>query len=254
MWQIIYFSLICTLNFFSSNSAAEDKKRETFTIMVEDAAFPWSKNDGTGYANDVVIAAFKAMAVDVHLKVVPYARCKYTVLSGRVVACFSMSWSPEFEGRIKLASLPIYTVSNSIYENINTPLPRPTDGFCDLPSGTIIGISRDYEYSAQATALKEKGVVFESSRSDLLSLRKLASMRVSAALITSNYSTKKIHNTEPNDTENVQFAFNCGTTTATIGFSLAHPDGRRALDIYDMGFQRLNSSGALTKIRKRWFP
>lgn len=254
MWQIISFSLICTLNFFSSNSAAEDKKRETFTIMVEDAAFPWSKNDGTGYANDVVIAAFKEMAVEVHLKVVPYARCKYTVLSGRVVACFSMSWTSEFEGKIKLASPPLYTVSNSIYENIKAPLPRPPNGSCYLPNGTTVGISRDYEYSPQATALKERGAIFESSRSDLISLRKLAAMRLSAALITSNYSEKQTHNIEPNDSENVQFAFNCGTTTASIGFSLTHPDGRRALDIYDMGFRRLNSSGALTKIRNRWFP
>lgn len=231
-----------------------DEIHEIFTIMVEDAAFPWSKNDGTGYANDVVVAAFKEMAVQVHLKLVPYARCKYTVLTGGVVACFSMSWSPEFEGRIKLASLPIYTMSNNIYENIKAPLPRPPDGKCILPHGTIIGVSRDYEYSPQATALKDNGVVFDSASSDLLSLKKLSAMRLSAALITSNYSTKNDHEFQHSDTENVQLAFNCGTTTATIGFSLAHPNGLRAFDIYELGYQRLNSSGALTQIRKRWFP
>jgi hypothetical protein len=56
--------------------------RETLTIMVEDAAAPWSRSDGTGYANDVVVAAFKEMGVEIQLRVVPYSRCKYLVLSG----------------------------------------------------------------------------------------------------------------------------------------------------------------------------
>src|SRR6185369_12478061 len=45
-------------------------------IAVEDDAGPWSQHDGTGFANDVVRAAFKATGVEVELLVVPYARCK----------------------------------------------------------------------------------------------------------------------------------------------------------------------------------
>jgi len=56
-------------------------------IAVEDDAAPWSRSDGCGYANDLVIAAFKAVGIDVELKVVPYARCKRMAINADVVAC-----------------------------------------------------------------------------------------------------------------------------------------------------------------------
>ncbi|WP_423049241.1 hypothetical protein [Undibacterium sp. SXout7W] len=49
---------------------------ESIEIMVEDAADPFSKADGTGYANDQVVAAFSAVGVDIKFNVVPYVRCK----------------------------------------------------------------------------------------------------------------------------------------------------------------------------------
>jgi len=37
----------------------------------------------------------------------------------------------------------------------------------------------------------------------------------------------------------VRVAFNCGMLDSTIGFSLAHPDGLRALEMYDEGYRRI---------------
>ncbi|WP_158602461.1 ABC transporter substrate-binding protein [Pseudomonas sp. WPR_5_2] len=223
--------------------------------MVEDAAAPWSKSDGTGYANDVVRAAFKEMAVEIQLKVVPYSRCKYMVLTGQVAACFNMSWQPEFEGKIKLAARPIFKVSNDIFEPIKAPLPLPLDGKCVLPAGTIVGITRDYEYSAQVMALQASGVVFENSLSDLTSLQKLAVRRFQAAVIMSNDLEVRNQKAKQSGTEDtVRFAFNCGVENSTIGFSLMHPDGLRALEIYDEGYRRVEANGVLEEIHKRWFP
>src|SRR5277367_4729259 len=71
------------------------------TIMVEDASEPFSRRDGTGYANDIVRAAFKAAGIEVGLDVVPYARCKKSLEDGATPACFAMSWLPEFQNRIR---------------------------------------------------------------------------------------------------------------------------------------------------------
>lgn len=112
------------------------------------------------------------MAVEARLKVVPYSRCKYMVLSGQVAACFNMSWQPEIQGKIKLAARPIFKVSNDVFESIKAPLPKTPDGQCILPPGTIVGITRDYEYSAQVMVLQTSGAVFENSLSDSTSLQK----------------------------------------------------------------------------------
>lgn len=247
--------LTCTLQLMATNAGIAQEARETLTIMVEDAAAPWSNSDGTGYANDVAIAAFKEMSVDVQLKVVPYSRCKYMVLSGKVAACFSMSWQPEFEGKIKLAAQPIFKVSNDVFEHIKSPLPKPSDGKCVLPPGTVVGITRDYEYSAQVIALQNSGVVLENSLSDSTSLRKLAALRYQAALVMSNVLEARNQKAIQSGTEDVvRFAFNCGVVNSTIGFSLAHPDGLRALEMYDEGYRRIKANGALKDIHMRWFP
>jgi len=239
----------------AASANAAQQTHETLTIMVEDAAAPWSNRDGTGYANDVVLAAFKEMAVEARLKVVPYSRCKYMVLNGQVAACFNMSWQPEFQGRIKLAARPIFKVSNDVFESIKTPLPKPPDGQCILPPGTVVGITRDYEYSTQVMALQTSGVVFENSLSDLTSLQKLAARRFQAAVIMSNDLEVRNRKAQQSGTEDtVRFAFNCGLVNSTIGFSLSHPDGLRALEVYDEGYRRIEANGVLKKLHQRWFP
>ena len=255
MWPHVAPTLMaCTLQLLAVSACIAQEVRETLTIMVEDAAAPWSRSDGTGYANDVVVAAFKEMGVEIQLRVVPYSRCKYLVLSGQVTACFNMSWQPEFEARIKLAARPIFKVRNDIFEHINAPLPKPPDGQCILPPSTVVGITRDYEYSTQAMALQTSGVVFENSLSDLISLQKLAARRFQAALIMSNDLEVRNQKAIQSGTEDVvRFAFNCGVATLTIGFSLAHPDGLRALEMYDEGYRRIEANGSLKDIHMRWF-
>src|SRR4029077_8978886 len=77
-------------------------------IAAEDDAAPWSQRDGTGFANDVVRAAFKAVGVEVDFSVVPYARGKDMALKGKVAACFSMTWVPELTGKIVFAEKPLF--------------------------------------------------------------------------------------------------------------------------------------------------
>ncbi|PNB74694.1 hypothetical protein C1X64_08745 [Pseudomonas sp. GW456-E7] len=256
MWPYLAPTLLtCILQLLAASANAAQQTHETLTIMVEDAAAPWSNSDGTGYANDVVLAAFKEMAVEARLKVVPYSRCKYMVLSGQVAACFNMSWQPEFQGKIKLATRPIFKVSNDVFESIKAPLPKPPDGQCILPPGTVVGITRDYEYSAQVIALQTSGVVFENSLSDLTSLQKLAARRFQAAVIMSNDLEVRNRKAQQSGTEDtVRFAFNCGLVNSTIGFSLSHPDGLRALEMYDEGYRRIEANGVLERLHRRWFP
>lgn len=250
-----FLTYILQLLIASASASEVQDAQPSLTIMVEDAAAPWSNSDGTGYANDVVIAAFREMAVEVRLRVVPYSRCKYMVLNGKVAACFNMSWQPEFEGKLKLAARPIFKVSNDVFESISAPLPKPPDGKCILPPGTIVGITRDYEYSAQVMALQNSGVLFENSLSDLTSLQMLAAKRFQAALIMNNDVEINDQKAKQSKTEDsVRFAFNCGVENSTIGFSLAHPDGLRALEMYDEGYRRIVANGTLRKIYKRWFP
>src|SRR6266849_706847 len=96
-------------------AAPLDSFAADLTVMAEDAAEPFSRADGTGYANDVVKAAFHAAGVDVALDVVPYARCKKNAEEGRIAACFGMSWYQGVEKVIAFSSLPIFEVHADVF-------------------------------------------------------------------------------------------------------------------------------------------
>ncbi|HYX38105.1 MAG TPA: transporter substrate-binding domain-containing protein [Oligoflexus sp.] len=222
-------------------------------IMVEDAAPPWSGADGKGYANDVVKAVYKEVGVPVVLKVVPYARCKKTVLKGQAVACFSMAWHDEFDGLLKLASEPLIYLNVDVFESIKRPLPKPAQGTCDIPPNTRVGTVRAYEYPPEAMALVTRGAIFETYHSDIHTLKMLASGRIDAAIIMTNeLEPRNTKSLEAKTDQQVRFAFNCGKEAGTIGFSLTHPLGLLAWTHYEEGYKRLKKKGTLRAIAEKW--
>lgn len=224
-------------------------------IMAEDAAEPWSNPDGSGYANDIVLAAFKEMGIKVHLKTVPYSRCKAAAMDGSVSACFSMTWLPEFKDRIELASKPLIILEADVFENIAAPLPGDQTQKCSMPPGTRVGTVIGYEYPKPVENLKSQGVVFESVNSDSQNINKLAKKRIDAAIvITNRHEPRNKKVVKEHQESSVRFAFNCGTESGTIGFSLKNPDGPRAKKTFEAGYKKLEEKGLLKAIEKKWFP
>lgn len=221
-------------------------------IAVEDDAAPWSRADGSGYANDLVLSAFKAVGIDVDLKVVPYARCKRMALNGEVAGCFSTSPSSEFSGNIELSRRPLFTVSSGYFYNVNKP-PRARNQYA-LPPKTIVGTVIGYEYPAVFEQLKQRGlVVVDESPSEDMNLRKLAAGRIDLALL--NYNEMKTPDSlirRAGVAGQVKPTFIAGTMNSYIGFSTKHSQGSWARKQFDKGFAKITANGTLSRIRTTW--
>jgi ABC-type amino acid transport substrate-binding protein len=221
-------------------------------IAVEDDAGSWSQRDGTGFANDVVRAAFNAAGVEVELLVVPYARCKDKVLKGKVAACFAMSWRPEFTGKIVFAEKPLFNCYADYFTDSKRPLKATQES--NLPKGTVVGIVSGYEYPPSVYALKEKGiVVFEESESEELNLKKVAMGRIDAALVNYN-KTKPVELllAKAGVAGKVKRAFRSGTLGSFIGFSTRHPQGMKALEKFNEGHRIIYGNGIRNKVERKW--
>lgn len=221
-------------------------------ITVEDAADPFSREDGSGYANDIVRAAFAAVGVHIVFDVVPYVRCKNDVLSGRSASCMSMSWDPAFEGHIKFADLPLFTVTPIYFENSAHPLKARTEA--QLGAGVTVGTVRGYEYPDAAMRVRERGAIFDAARSEQINLKKLAAGRLDAALLMSNPITGVAHWIEQAQVgTEVRAAFPSAQSSASyLAFSIHHPDGMANLAKYNAGFKIISTNGAIDKIKSKW--
>lgn len=219
-------------------------------IMVEEAAPPFSYADGSGYANEVVMAALRARGVQFKLWVVPRATCQHSVLEGLVAACFGMDWQPEYKDRIVLAEPPLVVLDADLYELRARPLPRPEHG-CSLPAGTRVALADGQDYPAEALELARAGVLFEASPSHERSLKMLAAGQVDAAMVISNELLPRDRLAAQLGKE-LGLAFRCGRLTASIGFSLKHGRGRWAHESYLAGYKRIQEMGLLRQIQAAW--
>jgi polar amino acid transport system substrate-binding protein len=242
-------TLVCVLLVPLTTAAAQ---RKSLVIAVEDGAGPWSLKDGTGYANDVVVAAFKAVAVDVELRVMPYARCKRMVMYGDIAACFSMSASPDFKEIIAFSERPIFSCYAGYFYNLNKPprVPRQQD----LPARTLVGTVIGYEYPPAFERLVAKGIiVIERSPSEEINLKKLAFGRIDLALL--NYNEMKSADyllTKAGVNGKVKVTFRSGILDSYIGFSRRHPDGPWALREFNKGYRLIIANGTLRRLKRTW--
>ena len=225
---------------------------EVLDIAAEDDAGNWSLKDGTGFANELVVAAFKAVDVEAQLKVQPYARCKREVEQGTVAACFSMSKLPDLEPLIAFPNLPLFVCHSDFFQNLKQPLNLQNEK--DLPRGTVVGTVTGYEYPDNLYVLRDKGVVvLEETASEELNLKKLADGRIQLALI--NYNETKpaeVMETQSGTVGKVGKVLHCGDLNSWIGFSKKHPKGAWALEKFNTGFKIITENGTLQRIQDKW--
>jgi ABC-type amino acid transport substrate-binding protein len=236
-----------------AHPAVTTSKTETLVIAVEDDAAPWSQADGSGYANDVVTAAFKAAGVDVELRVMPYARCKRMAVNGEVAACLSMSPSADFAGLVQLSTKPLFTCHAGYFYSVNKPLRVSRQE--DLPRNTIVGTVIGYEYPAAFERLAERGVIVrEESPSEDVNLRKLALGRVDLALLTYNQmkSPEWLMNRAGVNGKVKKTNFRAGTLKSYIGFSRKHQQGMWALERFNKGYGAISANGTLRRLTMQW--
>jgi ABC-type amino acid transport substrate-binding protein len=236
----------------SAIPAETPPKTEPLIIAVEDDAAPWSQADGSGYANDLVTAAFKAAGVEVQLHVMPYARCKRMAINGEVAACLSMSPSPEFAGLVQFSAKPLFTCDAGYFYSVNKP-PRVSRQE-DLPRSTVVGTVIGYEYPAAFDRLSQRGVIVrEESPSEDINLKKLALGRVDLALLTYNEMKSPewlINRAGVNG--KVKTTFRAGRMKGYIGFSRKHQQGMWALKEFNKGYRAISANGTLRRLKTQW--
>lgn len=221
-------------------------------IAAEDDAAPWSNPDGTGYANDVVQAAFQAAGHKIDMQVVPYARAKQMALDGTAAACFSMSRLPELEAAIAFPDQALFILNAEYFESVLRPLPAHQES--QLPIGTRIGVVIGYEYPPSVYHLQQAGrVTLEESLSEELILKKLAAGRIDAALLVCNQIKSADFLIRKAGVQGqVRNAFSSGALSCYIGFSRKHARGLLALAWFNEGYRKIAGNGVLDKIKQDW--
>jgi ABC-type amino acid transport substrate-binding protein len=220
-------------------------------IMAEDAAEPFSRADGTGYANEVVKAAFHAAGVEIQFDVVPYARCKKDVEDGKVAACFSMSWYKGVEDVVVFSDLPVIQVYADVFLNRNSP--SRVARIDDIGKGAVVGIVNEYEYPDAIYGLRRQGAALQLAPNDGANLQMLARGRLDAAIVMTNDLVPRMQKAlDAGVGSDVVYAFRGGVEKGYVGFSKKNARGESARQQFDAGYKKIIADGTVEAIRRKW--
>jgi len=220
-------------------------------IMAEDAAEPFSRADGTGYANEIVKAAFHAAGVEIQFDVVPYARCKKDVEDGKVAACFSMSWYMGVEDTVAFSDLPVIQVYADVFLNRNSPY--RVARIADIGKGAPVGIVNQYEYPDAIYGLRRQGAVLQLSPNDGANLQMLARGRLDAAIVMTNDLVPRMQKALDSGVgSQVTYAFRAGVEKGYVGFSKKNARGELARQQFNDGYKKIIADGTVETIRRKW--
>ena len=236
-----------------ASAAATADATKQLTLGVEDDAGPWSYANGSGYANDLVKAAYAAAGWQVTLQVLPYARCKAMAMSGKLAGCFSASKTPELEQRMLFPKNPVFVAHFML--TMPSGSPPPDCHTNDWGRGWRIETVNGYEYPPRIESLKSRtDLVSLTSNSESLSLRKLVQQRIDATIVTID-EVKRLDmllNMAGVAYDSVQTSCELGSMPAYIMFSASHPQGQAALQAFDHGYQSLLQHGAIKHLQDEW--
>ena len=226
----------CVFGFSSSGFA------ETVTLGAENAWAPYANLDGTGMANEIVLAAYKAVGINVVLRVGPYNRLLKEVKEGFIPGAFNVPKESANKDIFIFGKTPLFKAHSAYYHNVDKPLSALKKE--DLVNGEKIGVVFDYGYGDFFS--KNDRIVKIPVRSDLLNVRKLAKGRIDATILYEKSAKKMI--AENDLTGKIVKAFENESLNIYVAFSKTFPKTQFYAEKLDEGLAIIMANGVYDRI------
>jgi polar amino acid transport system substrate-binding protein len=252
--RTMHFYVVGLVNLFMSCllscASASFAHAETITLVSEDNWYPYAAlKDGkiSGFAVDVIEAAYAKMNIKVEFISAPYSRCLMLTKTGRALGCFDslndVTLAPDFlfhhEPLFK-ATIGIYASSKNQLTSVNVP---------DL-DGRIVGVTHEYTYGDAIE--NDKKIVREVAPSDLSNLRKLLKARSEFSLVYTrivDYLQVAYPDEFKGKIRQVGVAFE---DNLYVSFSKIWPDSKRYANLLDQGLVSIRADGTYKKLEQKW--
>lgn len=215
---------------------------ETILLGAENDWVPYANQDGTGMANEIVLAAYKAVGITVKLQVGPYNRLLKTVRDGGILGAFNVPKETLNEKEYIFGKTPLFTALSAYYHNAEKPLSATRKE--ELINREKVGVVFDYGYGEFFS--NNNRITKIEVRSDLLNLRKLAKGRLDATILYDKTAEKLIK--ENGLSGKIVKAFDSETAQIYVAFSRTFPKAQYYADKLDEGLAIIKADNTYKKI------
>ncbi|WP_076407628.1 ABC transporter substrate-binding protein [Shewanella sp. UCD-KL12] len=218
---------------------------ETIEIAAEDDWVPYAQADGTGLANEIIIAAFQSVDISIIFRVMPYARALSYIEHGKIIAAFNVPLDAQSNEKYILGEEKLFDAVSAYYycsDKQVTIMNRE-----QLLNHEVVGVVRGYGYGDHYLSLVKEGHILEEiANSEVDNLRNLALGRIDFTIIydkTANILVQQLQLESK-----IRFGFENETTAIYLAFSRTHPQGLYYSQQFDLGMKRIRLNGVYQKI------
>lgn len=241
-WSVFSVAVMISLAFMNSAWA----EPTVVTLAAEDGWAPYSNADGSGMSNELVIAAYRAVGIEVKLQVRPYARVLAEVEAGQWIGGFNVSREHSTEQRFLWGEQPLLMSRWVYYQAAARPLQAKSQA--ELRNGERIGCIIGYEYGdgfASNTRIQKQCV-----NSHEQNIQKLLAGRLDAMLFAEKTGRKVLH--EKKLAEQIKPAFIASELPAYVAFSRQHAQADYFRKKLDEGLTIIRANGEYALIENRY--
>lgn len=248
IFRLVFSLFLIAVTGASPVDATEYKKE--ITLGSEDAWAPYSNPDGTGMANDIITAAYKAVGIKVNYVVKPYNRLLKETEDGKILGAFNIPDDAVRVAQFLFHKIKLYDAVSYYYYNVDAPLKEHTKE--DFKDGEVtIGLIPDYGYGREFAAIREaEKFTAAYTRSDEQNINKLLKKRIDTALVFDK--TAHILFKEMNLYGKIEKGFENERAAIFVGFSKALPESQYYADLLDEGLKIIQENGQYDKIMRSY--
>lgn len=217
-------------------------KAEEIVLGVEDSWAPYSKADGTGLSNRLVIEAYKAVDIDVTLKIAPYSRLLHEVANGRLLGLFNVTKEDSTEDIYHFGEEKLFLARTYYYHHKDKPL--KASKMRDLQNLERVGMIIGYEYGP--FILQNENVTPVRVRSQDQLIRMILRDRLDTAIMFEAIASDLLPTIKGG--EKIEKAFEGQHSNIHVAFSKTYPKHEEYARKLDEGLRILLRNGRWDEI------
>ena len=222
----------------------------TLTLVSENDWYPYAaerQGEARGLSVDIIRAAYAAVGVQVHFKVMSYARCMELLDLGEEIGCFN---TPDDKAIRQRQRLPRHALdSNPAYVYVRADFPRDAMTLEEL-DGKGVGLVNGYRYGD--AFMQDPMILHEYSASDLLNLKKLAAGRLDYIVLYERVARYLMGQYGKDLGIQIKPVTPIGDIDIYLSFSAVHPRAAEAMQLFDQGMDVLQRTGRYAQILDEW--
>ncbi|ARU57428.1 amino acid ABC transporter [Oleiphilus messinensis] len=234
------FILLCKCCLFSSLVRGDE-----ITLFVEDNFYPFSKEDGTGISNTIVLESFQLMGIQAKLTVYPFARLMANLENNVGLGGFNAVPVNDLPERYVFGSESIYDSYTYFYYHKNRPIQFSNLNELDRPD-LRVGEVNGYIYSQEYLDL---GFTRSKMKSDRHLIQMLMLNRLDLAYMTARVAEYHMRQLGiPEGTLVRVEGIGAAKLPLHVAFNREHPKAKYYADRLDRGLKLLKASGRYYEI------